>query len=177
MMMTVLPTPAPPKSPVEHLGLGGLVHEWWRRAVNRQAILGFDRAFAVNRLPQDPEHPAEGLFADRHRDRLAEVGSFHTPHHALSRLHGDAPSTVFTEVLRDLERDIDRHLAPVSVVDDPHGVENLGQVLVGELDIHDWTNDLDNAAGDLLIHRFTAPYPSSACAPETISISSLVMAA
>ena len=76
-----------------------------------------------------------------------------------------------------LDGDVDGHLPRIAVVGDMHRVEDRWQVPVGELYIHHRADDLDHASVDLLTHLSSTPYPSSAFAPETISISSLVIAA
>ncbi len=80
-----------------------------RGAVDRRPLLGLHGAPAVNRLAEHAEDAAEGLLADRHRDRLAEVGGDHAADHAVGGLHGDAPRAVLAEVLRHLAGDIDGH--------------------------------------------------------------------
>ena len=90
-MMTVLPTPAPPKMPTLPPFLNGQIRSMilrpvsktstsvvWssnarRVAVDRQVDLGVDRALEVDRPAEDVEDAAEGRLADRHRDRAAGV--------------------------------------------------------------------------------------------------------
>ena len=89
VMITVLPTPAPPKMPIlpplvkgairsmtfmpvsKTCGFGRLVGEGGGRAVDAGTYsVGCDRARLVNRLAQHVEDAAQGGRADRHRDRL-----------------------------------------------------------------------------------------------------------
>jgi len=162
---------------LEHLGFGGLLGQRRRFAMDRQAFFRFHRSSSVHGIPEDAEDPAKGLSPYRNRDRLSEIDGLHPPNHAVGGLHGDAPRPVFTQVEGDLGGDIDGHLPHVTVIDDLDRIENRRQVLVGKLHIHHRADDLDDTAVDLLTHKSSTPYPSSACAPETISISSLVIAA
>ena len=130
--------------------------------MNRQALLGFHRALAVHRFAENAEHATEGLAAHRHRNGLTEIGGLHAADHAVGGLHRDAPCPVLTQVLGDLGGDVDRHLPHVAVIDDVHGIQNRREVLFGELHVHHRADDLDHASADLLAHRFTTPYPSSA---------------
>ena len=121
-MMTVLPTPAPPKMPIlpplreradevddldarlEDLDVGGLLVERRRRAMDRQADLGLDRALVVDRVAEHVEDPAQGDLADRHRDRGAGVEHVDAAGQAVGRGHGHGADPVVAEVLLDLAR-------------------------------------------------------------------------
>ena len=56
------------------------------------------------------------------------------------------------------------------------GVVDVGQVPVGEFDVHDRSDDLDDAAG-VLLPAVPLMLLYSACAPETTSMISRVIAA
>ena len=162
---------------LEHLDFGRLLLERRGLAVDRQPVVGLDRTALVHRVADDVDHPAERMATDRNRDRLAEVDSGHPTYHAVRRLHGDAPRTALTEVLRDFGDDVDRYFPLVVVIEDPHRVVDGRQVSFRELHVDHRTDDLDHATFYLLVHSRSTPYSSSAWAPETISMSSLVMAA
>ena len=90
-MMTVLPTPAPPKTPVlpplvngairsmtlmpvsKTSTCGRLLLEGRGRAVDRVVVFGVDRACLVDRLADHVEDAAQRCRADRHGDRRAGV--------------------------------------------------------------------------------------------------------
>ena len=136
----------------EHLGLGGLVHERRRLAVDRQPLVGLHRTLAVNRLAEHAEDPAESLFSNRDRDRLTEVLGLHPPNHAVGGLHRDAPRTVFTEVLRHLAGDVDGHHTHAAVIDDLDGVQDRREVLFGKLHVHHRADDRYHVSADLFAH-------------------------
>ena len=166
---------------LEHLDIGGLLVEPRRLAVNRQAMLGVDRSFIVDRLAEDVQDPAERLAPDRHHDRTTCVDRFHPPHHAVGRLHGDAANLVLTDVIGDLRDDVDRNLAQLAVVDDADGVVDRREVAFLEFDVERRSDNLNHLAdalrlGFVVCHVFSVVY-CAADAPETISMISLVMAA
>ena len=124
MMMTVLPTPAPPNSPilpplqvrleqVDDLD-AGLEHLRARSTVLRASAPADESASAprsrtgpireVDRLAEHVEHAAERLRPDRHRDRRAEVDDLHAALHAVGRLHRDGAHAVLADVLLHLAR-------------------------------------------------------------------------
>ena len=71
------------------------------------ALGGVDRTKLVHRIADDVEHAAQGLAADGHGDRAAEVERLHAAHHALGRLHGDAAHAAFAELLLHFQDDVD----------------------------------------------------------------------
>ena len=126
MMMTVLPTPAPPNRPILPPCRYGSSRSMTLMpvsnifssvdccssvgggAVNRPALLRLDRAIGkVDRLAEHVQHAAERLGPDRHRDRLAEVDRLHAALHAVGRLHRDRAHAVLAEVLLDFGDDVD----------------------------------------------------------------------
>ena len=137
----------------EHLGFGGLLFERRRGAVDGHALLGIDRAHAVHRLAEDAEHAAQGLPADGHRNRLAEVDRGHSSDHSFGRLHGNTTGAALTEVLGNLEGDVHRSQAESAVVLDTDGVVDGGEVLIRKLHVHHGTDDLNDASFDLLSHK------------------------
>ena len=90
--------------PVSNIStLHRLVDELRRRAVDRQHLLGVDRAALVDRLADDVQDAAQHLAADRHQDRRAGVLDRHAAHQAVGRVHRDAADGVLAQVLRDLD--------------------------------------------------------------------------
>src|SRR5579884_1849378 len=67
---------------LEHLQLGRLLFEIGRRAMNGPALFRVDRTHVVDRLADYVQHAAQRLFADRYRNRPAQVDRFHAAHHA-----------------------------------------------------------------------------------------------
>ena len=159
-MMTVLPTPAPPKMPILPPFLNGQIRSMTLRPVSKTSTsvdcwsnaggsrwigrwtLGDDRALAVDRVAEDVEDAAEGRLADRHRDRGAGVADVDAAGEAVGRGHRDGADPVVAEVLLDLadERLLARAL-------DLDGVVDAGQLAGRELDVHDGSGDLDDSAG------------------------------
>ena len=160
---------------LEHLELGRLALEVRRLAVDGPALCALDRLVGeVDRLAEDVEHAAERHWSHRHGDRRAGVDGFHPALHAVGRLHRDGPHAPLAEVLLDFDDHVDG-VAPRGG-DDADGVVDVGQVPVGEFDVDDRSDDLDDPAGVrcLLCH---CCFPYSACAPETTSMISRVIAA
>ena len=131
---------------LEHLELGRLALEVRRLAVNRPALRALHRLVGeVHRLAQHVQHAAERLGPHRHRDRRAGVDGFHPALHAVGRLHRDGPHAALAEVLLDFDDHVDGVAARGS--HDADGVVDVGQVPVGEFDVHDRSDDLDDPAG------------------------------
>ena len=158
-MMTVLPTPAPPKIPIlppflngqmrsmtlrpglEHLDLGGLVLERGRGAVDRQHLVRLDLALAVDGVAEHVEHAPERHLAHRHGDRCAGVADLGPAGEAVGRRHGDGADPVVAQVLLHLA-----HERRLAFAQDLDGAEDRGQVPGGELDVDDRPGDLDHPA-------------------------------
>ena len=162
---------------LEHLDRGRLLVVGGRLAVDRPAVLGLHGAEPVHRVADDVQDPAERFAAHGHRDRRAEVHRLHAAHHAVGRLHGDAPDDTLAELLRDLDDDVDRLAGVLAVVLDLDGVVDGRKLARRKLDVEDRPDDRDDLADVLLCHGLPLFAYSSAAAPETISISSLVMRA
>ena len=146
MMMTVLPTPAPPNRPIlppcrygssRSMTLMPVSNifssvDWstsfGRRAVDRPALLRLDRAIReVDRLAEHVQHAAERRRADRHRDRRVGVEGLHAALHAVGGLHRDRADAVLAEVLLHLDHHVDRVGRGRLVGDHAHGVVDGGQ--------------------------------------------------
>ena len=100
----------------------------------------------VEDLTDDVEHLALGDVAHGHRDLVAGVADFLTADHAVGRLQRDGANEVVTEVLSDLEGDLVR-----LAVDRDGGLQrvvDVGNRVVGELDVNDRTRDACDAADD-----------------------------
>ena len=123
--MTVLPRPAPPNRPalpprtngvsrsmtlmpvsnssvlVDRSASGGGV------AVDRPALLGVDRAAAVDRLAEQVEHAAERRLADGHGHRAAGVDALLAADQAVGAAQGDAADAAAAEVLLHFAGEVD----------------------------------------------------------------------
>ena len=120
-MMTVLPTPAPPKMPILPPLRKGQIRSMTLRPVSNTStsvvcssnagasrwigsiLLGLDRALAVDRLAEHVEHAAEG----RPRRPARVIGppvsrTAHAAGEAVGRGHGDGADPVVAEVLLHL---------------------------------------------------------------------------
>ena len=163
-MTTVLPTPAPPKSPILPPFTNGAIRSTTLMPVSKISVFGSRSTksgrFAVNRPPLDArrdrravvdglaehvEDAAERRLADRHRDRRAGVDDVHAAHDAVGRRHRDGAHLVAADVLLHLGHDADLLAARRCRVDLERVVE-LGQVLGLELDVEDRSDDLDDLA-------------------------------
>jgi hypothetical protein len=146
-MMTVLPTPAPPKTPILPPFANGQTRSMTlmpvsKISVDRQALARGHRALLVDRFAQNVEDAAEGHLADRHRDWAARVGGVDAAGEAVRSGHGHAADPVVAEVLLDFADD---HLAVAAA--DFHGVVDRGKPAGREFDVDDRTRDLNHAAG------------------------------
>ena len=157
-MMTVLPTPAPPKTPtlpplangamrsmtlmpVSNTSVvGGLVLEAGRLAVDAVVGLGLDRALAVDGLAEHVEDAAQGRRADGHGDRAAGVDRLGAACQAVGGGHRHGAHPVVAEVLLDLA---DERLA---LAQDLDRVEDRRQLAGRELDVDDRAGDGDHVA-------------------------------
>ena len=120
MIVTVLPTPAPPKRPtlpplmygairsmtlmpgLEDLDRRLQVAEGRRLAVDRPALDALDRGLVVDRLADHVPDAAERRVADRHRDRPTRVDDVRAAREAVGGVHGDRAHAVVAEVLLHL---------------------------------------------------------------------------
>ena len=125
-MMTVLPTPAPPNSPILPPLRYGSSRSMtlmpvsnicssvdWSSSVGAGRWIG-QRSADLHRpvgkstgSPSTFMHAAERRGADRHRDRRARVDDRHAALHAVGRLHRDRADAVLAEVLLHLADDVD----------------------------------------------------------------------
>ena len=119
-MMTVLPTPAPPKMPILPPFLNGQMRSMTLRPVSKTStsVVCWSNAggsrwigrqtsaltgpLLVDRLAEHVEDAAERRLADRHRDRPAGVDDLDAAGQAVGRGHGDGADPVVAEVLLDL---------------------------------------------------------------------------
>ena len=127
---------------LEDLGLGRLLVEGRRGAVDRQALGDRHRALLVDRLAQDVEDAAQGDLADRDRDRAAGVDDVDAAGKAVRGGHGHAADPVVAQVLLDLADDL--HAVAAYDLD---GVVDPRQLAGRELDVDDGAGDLDHPAG------------------------------
>ena len=162
-MTTVLPTPAPPNAPALPPLMNGQIRSMTLMPVSRiWALVSWSTSAGagrwigyflsnltgprvVHRRAGDVEDAAEDAGADRHGDRGAGVDDVHAALQALGRGHRDGAGEAAAEVLLDLERQHlllagDRELDGERLVDGRDGV-------LGELDVDDGADDLDDFAG------------------------------
>jgi len=116
-----------------------------RGAVNRILLVEFDLAPAVDRVARDVKDAAQHARADRHRDRRAGVDDGHAALQPLRRGHRDRPGEPGAEMLLHLEGQ-QFLLAADLEVDRERLVDGRDGVL-GELDVDDRADDLDDFSG------------------------------
>ncbi len=163
-MMTVLPTPAPPKRPtlppllygsrrsttlmpVSRTSVFGvLIFEPRRRPVNGIGLFRLDRAHLVDRFAQHVDQPSECLAADRHGDRRPRILHIHPARETVGRGHRDAADAVFTKVQRDFKGDADGRRAGGLILFLNHfeGVVNVRQLSGRKLHVHHRSDDLND---------------------------------
>ena len=113
-----------------------------------------DRAALVDRLADDVEDAAQGLRADRHRDRLAGIDDLGAAHQPVGRVHRDRAHGVLAEMLRHFE-----HQGAAAVVD-VQRVQDRRQLAV-EMDIDDGADDLGDRADRIGARWCSWPCPRS----------------
>ena len=160
-MSTVLPTPAPPKSPtlppltygreqVDHLdaGLEDLnrrleLLEGRRRPMDRPALATPRRLALVDGSPEDVEDPAERRLADGDGDRRARVLDVGAAGNAVGGVHRHGADAVVPEMLLHLGDQVDRGAAVLLGDMDAQGVVDARELAVEDgvddnaLDLHD----------------------------------------
>ena len=127
---------------LEDLGLGRLLIECGRRAMDRQNLGRGDRALVVDRLAEDVEDSTQRALADRDSDRSAGVLRGRAAGQTVCGGHGDAADPVIAQMLLDLADDLDAVAAH-----DFYGVVDARQPSGREFDVDDRAGDLDHAAG------------------------------
>ena len=127
---------------LQHLLGGGEVLDLGGGAVNRPALPFCELRALVDRLAEQVEDAAQGLIADRHRDRPAGVEHLVAALDAVGRVHGDRPDAVVAEVLLHLADQPSLGSPALGRDVDLQRVEDLRDV-VGE-------DDVDDDAGHLL---------------------------
>ena len=157
------------------------------------ALLRLGSGLVVHRLSQQVEDAAQGAAAHGDGDGAAGIHGLHPTHQTVGAGPGDAAGHVVAHMLGHLQGD-----GLLSVLH-RDGVEQLGQLAVGELDVQHRANDLDHGANVLFVHIQTpsckrifikgrlsargferpSPWrrPLYCSAPPTISVISWVMAA
>src|SRR4051794_10748701 len=147
--------------------------------MDRPARVALDRLALVDRLPEEVEDAAQGLVAHRHRDRTAGIDDLVAAAKAVGGVHRDGLHPIVAEMLLDLEHEVDR-VATVALGHlDLERVVDLGEVLVGEHDVHDDAGHLLDPPYALTVSvvvSHSSPYPS-ASAPATTSKISCVISA
>ncbi len=115
-----------------------------RVAVDRPALVGVDRAAAVDRLAEQIEHAAQRGLADGHRDRRAGVDALLAADQAVGAAQGDAADAAAAEVLLHLAGQVELDALVLGV--DLDGVVDRRQVAFGELDVERRADDLRDVA-------------------------------
>jgi hypothetical protein len=149
--------------------------------VDRPELGGGVGAELVHRVADDVEDAAEHLLADGHRDGRAGVLDVLPAAEAVGRVHRDGPHHVAAEVGGHFEHQVVGTIVD-SGVRQLERVEDVGDAPGGKLHVDDGSHHLGDLAHVQFGHRKapdscgTGP-GQSAEAPDTISMSSLVMAA
>src|SRR5581483_3394223 len=139
----------------EHLGSRGLLVEWRGRPVDGHGLLVSDRTELVHWLANHVHYPPQRAPSHGNRNRPAEVDGFHTAHHAVGRLHGNATHPAFAQVLLHLENDIDRRGHLVAVADHLERLINRRHLGFHELRVDHRAGNLNNVA-NIFWHKTSA---------------------
>ena len=129
-----------------------LLLEGGGRAVDRHALFALDGAGMIDGVAEHVHDAAQGLLADRHRDRRTGVFHFQPAAQSVGRSHGNSPHHAVAELLLDLQRQVGL-CHRQCVIDLRHG----GRF---EFHVHDRADDFYDLSrahesfGLLLIDRF-----------------------
>ena len=126
----------------QDLGLGRLLDKLGSLLMDGTHGFGLDRSGLIDRLADHVDDTAQGLVADRHRDRIAGVDNIGAPHQAFGRIHGDGAHRVLAQMLGDLEHQ------PIALIVGLQGVHNRRQRFI-ELNVHDGAHNLTNVTNGL----------------------------
>lgn len=162
-MITVFPTPAPPKRPVfppftnggqeindldtgfEHVGLRLEVLEQRRFAVNRPSLHVIrNRLTVVYRFADHVENSPQRGVTDWNRDRPIRVHHLHSPNHAICGAHRDCTNLVPADVLLNFGNQLDGIAAVYTLALHRERVVKLGQCSGLELHIEHRSNHLNH---------------------------------
>src|SRR5436190_16192538 len=132
----------------EHLWRSGLIHQRWGRAMNRVKLIRLYGALLVHGFTRDIEHPPHDSLADGHRYRGAFIDNLQPALKPLCAGHRYGTHPVITEVLLDFKGQL-RRLALYHIINGER-IEDRRD-LSSKLDIHNWTDDLNDFA---FIHGF-----------------------
>ena len=122
---------------LQDLHPGGLIDVSRGLAVDGPVLLGSDIAAAVDRHAQHVHDAAEGLLADRDRDRRPGVVDPDPALQAVGRAHRDGAHHPVPDLLLDLER---------QAVLDLERVVDLGHRVARELHVNDGPDDFDDVS-------------------------------
>jgi hypothetical protein len=168
IMLTVLPTPAPPNRPtlpplakrtdqVDHLDPGFQQVDRWRQFVElRRELVDFTTLFGGNR-PGFVDRPTENVhdatdrrIADRNRNAGAGVVDLHAAAQAIGRPHGNRADDAVTQLLLDFEHQVRlAHIRLFGLIE-LECVVDPGHCVTRELDVHHGADTLNNVS---LTHR------------------------
>ena len=137
---------------LQHLGLRLQIIEVRSGAVDRPTLGDLQgRRVGVEHVTGDVPDVPLGDGADRNRDRCTGVAHLGTTTQTIGRLERDRTGDVLTDVELDLQGDGLGLAHDLGL--DMQGVEDLGHLADGELDVDDWADDADDAtdAGSFLL--------------------------
>ena len=128
----------------QDLGLGGLLGERWRVAVDAACFCRVNRALLVNGVARYVQDTAQCAFTNRHLNGCAGVGDLRAANQTLGRVHRNGTNCVLTKVLGHFED----QFGPV--VFSVQSVQDLWQVIF-ELHVDDGADNLRNFS-DCMCH-------------------------
>ncbi len=174
IIVTVLPTPAPPNRPILPPLANGQIRsttlmpvsssstdgrefvELRRRLVDRALLVRLDRARVVDRPAEHVHDAAERAGADRYRDAGTGVLRLHAAPQAVGRAHRDRAHDAVAELLLHLEGQalLDQLVGRIGLED--QRVIDLRHLVARELDVHDCANALNDGSGGSGAHRISS---------------------
>jgi hypothetical protein len=129
----------------ENLGIGVLVDQRGRGAMDRVFLREIDRPLAVDGLARDVENTTEHAFANRHGDRSARIENGHTAHEAFGGRHRDRARDTGADVLLHFQGQQLLHACRGEL--DGQGLIDRRDRILRELHVNDGADDLDDFAG------------------------------
>jgi hypothetical protein len=123
-----------------------LVFEKRSGAVNGIVKIGFYRAEVVDWIAKNVEDAAKSAAAHGNHDGSAGIDSLHAADQTFSGLESDGANAAFTEVLGNLDDDVDWIRCLEAFGGNANGVVNIGQFALFEEDVDDRSDNLDDVA-------------------------------
>ena len=129
----------------EDFGIGVLIGQRGGRAVNWVTFFVGDIAATIDGGAGDIKDATEHAFTDGHGNRITGVDHLHATFQSFGGRHGDRAGDAAPEVLLNLERE--KFFFTGDLKCDGEGLVDRRDAVIGELNVDDGTDNLDDFAG------------------------------